>query len=180
MKLIELTQGRVAIVDDEDFDWLSKWKWCYWRAKKTGYATRTDYSGSKQKSIWMHVAVMQHHRLWKRGKEVDHENTCGCDNRKSNLRIPTSSGQQVNTGLRTNNTSGVAGVNWDKEKSKWQTRISTNGKRKHLGYYVDLNEAIKVRQKAEVKHYGKFRHDPTNVCPLGRTGQCPDCAERLK
>lgn len=62
MKLIELTQGRVAIVDDEDFDWLSQWKWCYDRIGKAGYAVRTDCSGPKQKKVYMHVAIMKRHK----------------------------------------------------------------------------------------------------------------------
>lgn len=141
---------------------------------------RTDRSGRKRKTVWMHIEIMQHHGLWKSGQEIDHINTCGCDNRKVNLRLTIPMVNRVNAGLRTSNTSGVTGINWHKDKSKWQTRINTNGKRKHLGYFVDLDEAVEVRQQAEIEYFGEYRHDPTNVCPLGYTGQCPDCAARLK
>ena len=181
MKLIELSQGRLAIVDDEDFHWLLQWKWYYWRVKgrKTGYAKRNVRSESKRKLVPMQVAVMQRHRLWESGREVDHINTCGCDNRKENLRLATRNEQGANVGLKTSNTSGVTGVNWHKQTDKWQARIKINGKQTHLGLCVNLDEAIEIRRQAEIKHRGEFQHDPTNVCPLGPTGQCPDCAARL-
>jgi len=121
MKLIELTQDRLACVDDEDFDWLSKWKWHYQCGEKwkTGYAKRTDRSEPKQKTVSMHVAIMKRHEKWRRGKEVDHKNVCGCDNRKVNLRLVTSGNQGANRRLRTDNTSGVTGISWHKGARKW-------------------------------------------------------------
>ncbi len=181
MKLIELSQDRLACVDDEDFDWLSKWKWHYHREKKgkTGYVRRTDRSGPKQKTVQMHVEVMKRHGLWECG-QVDHDNTCGCDNRKVNLRLATSRNQGANVGLRTNNTSGVIGVSWDKEEGRWRVQIIINGKVTYLGLYDDFDEAVETRRKAEIEHFGEFQHDPTKLCPLWETGQCPECAERAQ
>lgn len=179
MKLIELSQDRVAIVDDEDFEWLSKWKWCYVRVKKTGYAKRIVRS-EPQQTIQMHVAIMKRHRRWKRGKEVDHINTCGCDNRKINLRLATLGKQRVNTGLRSNNTSGVTGISWNKQRSKWQAYISINGKLKNLGLFPNKKDAIAKRRQAEIKYYGEYRYDPKKLCPLWKTEQCSDCAKRAR
>ncbi len=181
MKLIELTQDRLAIVDDEDFDWLSKWNWHYWRGKKakTGYAMRKTL-GPKRKTVRMQVAVMKRHKRWKRGREVDHIDTCGCDNRKVNLRLASRNGQTANSGLRTDSTSGVRGVSWHKKAGKWEAYIHTNGKRKHLSLFDDFDEAVEARRRAEIKYFGEYRYDSTNVCPLGYTGQCPECAARLK
>jgi len=182
MKLIELTQDRFAVVDNKDFAWLSKWKWYYRRGKdrKTGYAVRNTGRWPHQRTVLMHIAIMKRHKRWKHGRQVDDINTCGCDNRKVNLRLATRSGQRANVGLCSNNTSGVTGVSWYRQRNKWRARIIVNGKQKHLGYFDDFDEAVKERQQAEIKYYGKFRHDPTNVCPLGATGQCPDCAAKLK
>jgi len=182
MKLIELTQGRVAIVDNEDFKWLSKWKWNYARRGKTGYAERHDNSKPKRPLILMHVAIIQHHKQWKRGKQVDHIDTCGCDNRKVNLRLATSGEQKANEGLKSNNTSGVTGVNWKKDCGKWRAYIKVNGKWIHLGYYDDMNKdrAIAVRRKAEIKYFGEYQYDKTKLCPLWKTGQCPDCSKRAQ
>lgn len=111
---------------------------------------------------------------------MDHIDNCGCDNRKVNLRLASSGEQKFNEGLRTNNTSGVAGIDWVIKDKRWRARISINGKETHLGYFVDFDEAVKERLKAEFKYYGEFQHDPANVCPLGSTGQCLECAARLK
>ena len=179
MKLIKLTRDRFACVDDEDFDWLSQWLWSYDRMKgNTGYAVRTDYM--KQKKVYMHAAVMKRHGLWERRRQVDHINNCGCDNRKVNLRLATPGNQKANSGLRTNNTSGVVGVSWDKSTGGWRARIHVNGKDTYLGCYNDFEEAVKARRLAEIKYFGEFQHDPTKVCPLGYTGQCPECAARLR
>lgn len=184
MKTIELTQGRLACVDDEDFKWLSKWNWHYHRVKhaNTGYAERTDHSGPEQRIIRMHVAIMKRHKHWKHERQIDHINICGCDNRKENLRLVTSSEQRINRGQRSDNTSGVVGVSWHKARNKWEAYITINKKRIHLGIFPDkdFDEAVKVRLKAEFKYFGEFQHNPTNVCPLGYTGECPDCAQRLK
>ena len=180
MKKIKLTQGRWAIVDNEDFAWLSQWSWCYTRNGETGYAKRTIDLSSRQQTVYMHVEIMRRHRFWKRGKEVDHENTCGCDNRKVNLRPATRKANGANIGLQSNNTSGVRGVTWRKDCDKWQAQIVVNRKCVYLGSFSDKEEAIKARLKAEVKYFGEFQHDPANVCPLGYTGECPECSQRLK
>lgn len=184
MKLIELTQGRVAIVDDEDFEWLSEWKWYYARNRedrKTGYAVRSNYSDSKQQpQIQMHIAILQRHKRWKHRGKVDHHNTCGCDNQKVNLRLATCSANGANKKRHSNNTSGITGVRWHKLTSKWEARLFIDGKYKYLGLFANKIDAIAVRRQAEIEHFGEYRYDPTNVCPLGYTGQCPDCAQRLK
>ncbi len=182
MKLIELTQSRVAVVNDEDFEWLSQWKWSYHYQKdrNTGYAKRTNHSGPQQQTIFIHVAIMKRHKRWKCGYEVDHINTCGCDNRKVNLRLATRSEQGINTGLQSNNTSGVTGVSWHRKDHKWQARININGKQIHLGNFIDKKDAITKRRQAEIKHFKKYRYDLTKLCPLWKTGQCPDCAKRAK
>ncbi len=128
----------------------------------------------------MHVAVMQRHKRWKCGCKVDHINTCGCDNRSKNLRLVDSNMNGAHSGKQTNNTSGTIGVSWAKNRNKWETYIRVNGKRKNLGHYADIEDAIEARRQAEIKYFGKFQYDSTNVCPLGYTGQCPDCAARLK
>lgn len=178
MKLIELTQGRFAVVDDEDFEWLSEWKWSYSRQKhwKTGYARRTS---SRTQSILMHIEIMKRHKQWKKETQIDHINGCGCDNRKSNLRLVNSSLQIANSSRRLDNTSKVTGVTRHRS-GKWEARIDISGGRKYLGLYVKKTDAIAARKAAELQYFKEYRYNPTNVCPLAHTGQCPECAARLK
>lgn len=81
--------------------------------------------------------------------EIDHINGDRADNRLSNLREVSKSENARNVGVRTNNTSGVCGVYWNKAVNKWQAYIKTNGKAKYLGIFVDFEDAVKCRRAAE-------------------------------
>lgn len=181
MKQIELTQGRVALVDDEDFEWLSKWKWYYLRAPRwrTGYAVRNVYRNRRRTTCRMHISIAQHHKQHIRGCEIDHRNGCGCDNRKENLRKATRRTNGANCKQHIDNTSGITGVSWDASRNKWKAFIGVDGECKTLGRFTRKQDAINCRLRAETTYYGEFQHNPTNVCPLGPTGECPDCAARL-
>lgn len=87
---------------------------------------------------------------------VDHINGDRLDNRKSNLRICDRSQNQKNRIMQSNNSSGVSGVSQFKVNGKWMAYISINKKRKHLGYFETMEEAIKARKEAEEKYNGEF------------------------
>lgn len=61
--------------------------------------------------------------------------------------------QSINKRKRSDNKSGFTGVNWNKEKSKWEVRIGYEGKTFRLGYYSELSQAVKVRKKAEKEYW---------------------------
>jgi hypothetical protein len=183
MKLIELSQGRVAIVDDEDFDWVSKWKWSYWRCKekRTGYARRLiGQRTNHRRVISMHTAIVQHGGQKIQNRQLDHCNGCGCDNRKLNLRLATQGQNLQNKKRYKNNTSKITGVNWCGRQNKWRAYISRpDTKRpKHLGWFRNKKDAVEARQQAEIEFFKDFRHNPKNLCSLWKTGRCPDCARR--
>ena len=90
-------------------------------------------------------------------KLVDHINHDTLDNRKSNLRICTSSQNQMNTNTRIDNTSGVKGVNWNKSKERWQAYITIDKKYIYLGTFKNKDDAIKARNEAEEKYQKDFR-----------------------
>jgi hypothetical protein len=88
--------------------------------------------------------------------DVDHIDGDELNNRKSNLRICTQADNNKNLGLRKNNTSGHKGVCWVSKHNKWMAYIKINTKFKNLGLYTDINEAIKVREQAEITYFGEY------------------------
>jgi hypothetical protein len=85
-------------------------------------------------------------------EEVDHISHSKDDNRWVNLRVSSHQDNQRNRSINTNNKSGFTGVSWYKSTNKWMVQIKINGKKKHLGYFKDLTEAINARKKANSKY----------------------------
>lgn len=89
---------------------------------------------------------------------VDHINHNTLDNRKSNLRICGIKENSINKKKMSNNTSGYTGVYYKKDRNKWGARIVVNKKCIYLGYFNTKEEALEVRQKAEIKYFGEYRY----------------------
>jgi len=85
-------------------------------------------------------------------KEIDHINRDRMDNRLCNLRSVTRTENNLNRGDKTKNISGVIGVEWNKGKGKWHSRIKRNKKQSHIGYFDCLQEAIRARKLEELKY----------------------------
>ena len=90
-------------------------------------------------------------------KCVDHINHDKLNNNLNNLRYATYTENNQNASMKSSNTSGVVGVSWHKIKSKWRARIDVNGVQKHLGYFVNKDDAITARTNAEIQFFGEFR-----------------------
>ena len=146
MKRIKLTQCLYAIVDDEDFEELSKHKWYanYNYAVCGYYAGRKDYSFTPIKAILMHKQIMN----TPNGMVTDHINHDTLYNCKSNLRVCTNSQNHMNTKLRKDNTSGITGVVLEKKINKWKSQIVLNQKLIYLGTYHSFFEACCARKSA--------------------------------
>jgi hypothetical protein len=122
-RTISLTQGKVAIVDAEDYDLLMQWKWHL----SGRYAVRmAERNKGKQSHIMMHRFIMGI------GKEdprvIDHMNREALDNRKTNLRICNHAENMRNIALKSCNSSGYRGVSWKKGIRKWQSAIRVDNK----------------------------------------------------
>ena len=89
---------------------------------------------------------------------IDHINGDGLDNRIVNLRDVPQKLNLRNCRARTDNTSGVTGVSWDKGKSKWAVRIYADGKSLFLGRFAEFEDAVKARKDAEPKYGFTERH----------------------
>lgn len=157
MKLIPLTKGYSAMVDNEDFERINQYKWHIGIEETRKYALRTIHvKGQKDKSQRMHRLVLNYF-----GKlDIDHKDLDGINNQKSNLRICTHSQNLQNTLKAVDNKSGYKGVTWhydyDKKWGKWLARIRINKKLIFLGYFDDKKEAAIAYNKAVIKYFGEF------------------------
>lgn len=150
MKPIWLTKEQFTMVDDADYDWLNQWKWCINSGKYTFYAKRAIKDPLKgQKIILMHRVILG---VIDSKIDVDHKDSNGLNNQRSNLRIATRSQNQANKRSSKNGTSKYLGVCWDKQHKKWEARI----KSKRIGQYSDELEAAKCYNEAAIKAHGEF------------------------
>lgn len=155
MRLIPLTQGQFAVVSDEDFEGLSRWKWCAWRNPHTQsfYAVRRDVAvEGKQRTTLMHRQILNLGYGDKR--QGDHGNGNTLDNRRLNLRIATHAENTRNRGKHSNNSSGFKGV-WQ-VRGKWRAQIMADRKLKHLGYFATAELAHSAYRAEAERLHGDF------------------------
>lgn len=144
MQKIKLTKGYFALVDDDDFDRLSKTNWCI---TSGGYAKRGTKEHGKQTVHYMHRQIMNADK----GYVVDHINGDKLDNRKSNLRLTNQSVNGHNRKhLNKNNTTGYKGISIDKKRNKYVAEIWINYAKKSARFN-NLNDAINQRKAWESK-----------------------------
>ncbi len=151
-KLIGLTQDKFAIVDAEDYEWLSKYKWHVEKDDCTYYAARSV----SKRNISMHREILSAPD----GLVVDHRNHNGLDNRKENLRLCTVAENNRNRRpyRRGNMWSKYKGVSFDKNRSLFTARIQYNGKNIFIGRFKNEVDAAKAYDKKAKQLFGKFAY----------------------
>ncbi|MDT8883122.1 HNH endonuclease [Klebsiella aerogenes] len=87
---------------------------------------------------------------------VDHVNRDRKDNRWVNLREFSLHQNNLNTSIKSNNVSGVPGVNWAPANRKWRVTMTLNGIQHSFGYHRDFEFAALVAQDARAKYFGEF------------------------
>ena len=97
------------------------------------------------------------------GEEIDHIDRNGLNNSRENLRFVTSSQNNMNQKVRNDNTSGHKGISWCPDREKYQVYINIDRKRKSLGRYKTLEEAIYVRDQAVKSYYGEYARDNSSL-----------------
>jgi len=153
MKEIKLTKGKIAIVDDENYEWLMKFKWHASKNKKdnTFYARRHNWENGRDHTIAMHREILG--LITGDGKKTDHWNRNGLDNRKENLREVTCPVNGWNRKININTSSGLQGVYWHKRDQVWVASLRIgNGKRISCGCYKNPITAAKAWDAAAIKY----------------------------
>ena len=148
-KLIPLTRGQNAIVDDEDHEWLSQWKWGV--LDHRGYAVRKN---SKGKATWMHRLIINAPN----GMQVDHINGDTLDNRRANLRLVTSQQNRMNQRLRSDNKTGYKGVFIKKKTGKYTAKIQCGNVIRNLGCFTSAHDAARAYNKAARDLFGEYAY----------------------
>lgn len=151
MKLVTLTQGQFAMVDDADFDRVNQFKWYARKSYNTFYATRNISLGAGRQS------PRQLHQFILPGvKQIDHKDGNGLNNQKYNLRPATSIQNKRNCRkYRGDFSSKFKGVR-KREYNRWQARISIVGRLLNIGSFDSEEQAAKAYDTAAIKHFGEF------------------------
>lgn len=142
MKEIQLSQGLVALVDDKDYDELSRHKWSADRHHNTFYPVRIDDTGK----VYMHVQIMG-------TKGIDHKDGNGLNNQRGNLRIANQS--QNGGNQRKQRRALYKGISRHRI-GVWRAKIGVKGKQIHLGLFPTPEAAAEAYDAAARHHFGEF------------------------
>ena len=151
MKTISLTQGKMALIDDEDFDRVSAFKWYY---SRHGYAVRSAHrADGNPKRIYLHRFVVDAPD----DMVVDHMDGNTLNDQRHNLRMCAQSENQRNQRrTKVGQSSKYKGVDWNASRKKWRARIVLDGKSIMLGRYDGEVEAARAYNAAALKYFGAF------------------------
>jgi len=150
-----------------------------WKVSPTNSVKKGSIAGTPDKYGYVTIRIsgklyMAHRLAWLYvygkfpEKQIDHINHDKADNKINNLRDVSNSINQINIGIRSNNTSGVKGVTFNRQEKKWHSFIKIKGRKNHIGSYRLFNDAVQARQITEIilgwhKHTGQLmRIDTVN------------------
>ena len=157
MKTIPLTQGQVALVDDADYEALIQFKWFAVKEKggRIYYAARNKrLPNGRRQMVQMHRDILG---VTDPKEKVDHENSCGTDNRRRNIRVTTNALNIANSRKRRGCTSNFKGVYLDVKAKANPWRAAVGGKtRVNLGSFSTELQAARAYNRAAKQSFGKF------------------------
>lgn len=144
------TGGHAILVDPEDYQRLSQYKWYVLHSGRRSYAIRNAVIDGKHTTVSMHREILG----FPKDRQIDHINRNGLDNRRENLRVVGPTENCINRDYSRRNKSGYRGVSWYEPLGKWRAKVTTNNKSRHLGYFADLEEAARAYDQAAIAHHG--------------------------
>lgn len=154
LREIKLTKGCVALVDDEDYEYLNQWKWHTQLNSRTDavYASRDIRINGVSKKVLMHRQIMG---VSDPEILIDHIDHNGLNNTKANLRPCTKRQNQKNMSSHKGSSSKFVGVSWRPNRNKFRARIF-DGKEISLGHFDSEIEAAKAYNEAALRIHGEF------------------------
>lgn len=158
MKRIQLTQGYFAIIDDNDYESVVRFRWHILTVRSIRYAEHTTYLGivgrrQRKVNMLLHSLIMRPSK----GMEVDHRNHDGLDCRRDNMRICTHAQNIMNQRPRRGCSSQYKGVSWYAPGRKnWRAYIRVNGVLIFLGAFRTEDSAAIAYDTAAQKHFGEY------------------------
>ena len=150
---IQLTQGKVALVDDADFEWLNQWKWHARFDNGNWYAERCERQSGREIRIPMQRQILN----TPTGKMSDHRDGNGLNNQRHNLRACSHSENLHNQKLQTRcKSSRFKGVYWVETRKKWRAGLKFETRPIFLGHFNSEVDAAVAYNKGAVQYFGEF------------------------
>ena len=155
MREIPLTQGKIALVDDADFERVNAHKWYAQKRGSEGNVIWYAYRRFRvrKSAKWGHIAM---HKFLTGYKLTDHADNDGLNNQRENLRQVTDAQNCFNRRKIPGTSSRFKGVYKDPTCARWRAAIRINGKTIRLGYFRDEVDAAQAYNFAAEEHFGEF------------------------
>jgi len=153
MKLIPLSRGLSAMVDDADFDFLNQWKWQALKKSNTFYAVRTIEVDGVKKGVRMHRFLLQIHDPC---VDVDHRDGNGLNNQRFNIRPCAHGENMMNRTINAGSKTGYKGVTFRSDHKNYRVRIGVAKKVITIGHFDCPIEAARAYNDAAILYHGEF------------------------
>ena len=149
---ILLGNGEICLVDDDDYESVSRFHWSAMKGFSTTYAFRKERVSGIIRTVYLHRALMNPDARQK----VDHINGNGLDNRRANLRCCTNQQNVINRRKKQKARSRFKGVTWHEKGQKWRARIMIDRQEISLGLFATEADAAVAYNAAAKAAWGEY------------------------